>query len=336
MQSEPLNGPRKAAALFVALGEDISSQLVKFLGEEEIERIGKEMNALETVPFEMAEKVLQDFHQGALTGQYVSTGGAAYTKKLLQKALGTDGARGVIDRLSKAADLPPDFGPLGQTDPQQLYQFIQNEHPQTSALILAHVAPKHAAAVMAAFPAEIRADIAVRMANLGEISPEVIRRIASILSQKLSALGTSSREAVGGARAVAELVNKMDRAAGREILERIESDNSELAVMIRNLMLVFDDILQIDGAGIREMLQRADKKSMTLALKGTSEELQAHIFKNMSQRAAEMMKEDMEALGPVRLRDVEKAQHEVVEIVQKLEAEGLVSLGGGSGDEYVV
>jgi len=203
-------------------------------------------------------------------------------------------------------------------------------------LILAHVTPKHAAALMASFPPATRADIAMRIANLGEISPEVIKRIASILTQKFSALGTSARETVGGARAVAELVNKMDRAAGREILEKIEADNTELAMVIRNLMLVFDDILLIDGNGIREILQRADKKTLTLALKGTSEELQAHIFKNMSQRAAEMMKEDMEALGPVRLRDVEKAQHEVVEIVQKLEEEGLVSLRGGSGDEYVV
>jgi flagellar motor switch protein FliG len=336
MQLEALSGPRKAAALFVALGEDISSQLVKFLWEDEIERIGKEMNSLETVPFDIAEKVLQDFHHRALSGQYSSTGGAAYTKKLLQKALGTDGARGVIDRLSKAADVPADFGPLGQTNPQQLYQFIQNEHPQTIALILAHVTPTHAAALIASFPPAVRADIAMRIANLGEISPEVIKRIASILAQKLSTLGTASREAVGGARAVAELVNKMDRAAGREILEMIEADNAELAVVIRNLMLVFDDILLVDGPGIREILQRADKKSLTLAMKGTGEELQAHIFKNMSQRAAEMMKEDMEALGPVRLRDVEKAQHEIVEIVQKLEEEGLVSLRGGSGDEYVV
>jgi flagellar motor switch protein FliG len=182
---------------------------------------------------------------------------------------------------------------------------------------------------------EVRADIVVRIASLGEISPEVVKRISSILSQKVAAVGTTSRETAGGAKAVAELINKMDRAAGREILEKIEADNPELATTIRNLMLVFDDIMLVDGAGIREILQRADKKTLTLALKGTSEELRTHLFKNMSQRAAEMMKEDMEALGPVRLRDVEKAQHEIVEIVQKLEEEGLVSIRGGSGDEYV-
>jgi flagellar motor switch protein FliG len=163
----------------------------------------------------------------------------------------------------------------------------------------------------------------------------VVKRVSSILSQKLASLGATSRETAGGARAVAELVNKMDRTAGREILEKINVDNPELAATIRNLMLVFDDIMLIDAAGMREILQRAEKKTVTLALKGTSEELQTHIFKNMSQRATEMMKEDMEALGPVRLRDVEKAQHEIVEIVQKLEEEGLVSIRGGSGDEYV-
>jgi flagellar motor switch protein FliG len=336
MELESLSGPRKAAALFVALGEDISSQLVKFLWEDEIEKIGKEMNDLETVPFNVAEKVLEDFHQRAVSGQYASSGGAVFTKKLLQKALGSDGARGVIDRLSKTTAAPASLGRLSETDPQQLYQFIQNEHPQTIALILAHVTPGHAAALMASFPPATRADIAMRIANIGEISPEVVKRISTILAQKLASLGAAKGETVGGARAVAELVNKMDRAAGREVLEKIESTNPDLAVTIRNLMLVFDDILLIDAAGIREILQRADKKTLTLALKGTSEELQAHIFKSMSQRATEMMKEDMEALGPVRLRDVEKAQHDIVEIVQKLEEEGVVSIRGGSGDEYVV
>jgi flagellar motor switch protein FliG len=332
---EDLVGARKAAALFVALGEDLSSQLLKFLGEEEIEKIGKEMNAMETVPFGVAERVLEEFHQSAVKGRYVSSGGAAFTKKLLQKALGPDGARTVIDRLTKSTDTPANLAPLQDTDPQQLYQFIQNEHPQTIALILSHVAPNQAAALLGAFPPAVRADIATRIANLGEISPEVVKRISSILAQKVTSLGTAKGETAGGARAVAELVNKMDRAAGKEILENIESGNPELAATIRNLMLVFDDIMLIDAAGIRELLQRAEKKTLTLALKGTSEELQTHLFKNMSQRASEMMKEDMEALGPVRLRDVEKAQHEIVEIVQKLEEEGLVSIRGGSGDEYV-
>ena len=335
---EDLTGARKAAALLVALGEDVSSELVKFLWEDEIEKIGKEMNSMETVPFGVAERVLEEFHRGATSGRFSSPGGASFTKKLLQKALGTDGARSVIDRLSKSVEAtkPANLAPLESTDPRQLFQFIQNEHPQTIALILSHVAPNHAAALLSSFAPDVQADIAMRVASLGEISPEVVKRISSILSQKLLSLGATYRASAGGARAVAELVNKMDRTAGREMLEKIEAGNPEIATLIRQLMLVFDDILMIDAAGVRELLQRADKKTLTLALKGTSEELQTHLFKNMSQRAAEMMKEDMEALGPVRLRDVEKAQHDIVEIVQKLEEEGVVSIRGGSGDEYVV
>jgi len=177
----------------------------------------------------------------------------------------------------------------------------------------------------------------MRMANLGEISPEIVKRISLLLSQKINTLGSMSGEASGGTRAVAELVNKMDRPAGRAILEKIENENAELAVAIRNLMLVFEDLMLVDGPGVREVLQRVDKKTLTVALKGTTEDLQAHVFKNMSQRAVEMMKEDMEALGPVRIRDVEKAQHEVVEVIQKLEEEGVLSVrGAGAGDEYVV
>jgi flagellar motor switch protein FliG len=254
----------------------------------------------------------------------------------LQMGLGPDGSRRVIERVIKSLESAAGFNALEKADPQQLSRFIQKEHPQTIALILAHLDSTAAAELLGTLPENVAADVAIRIANLGEIPPDVIRRISAILTQKLSAMGTSRVETVGGARPVAEMVNKMDRVAGRTILERIETENPELAVTIRNLMLVFEDIMLIDNVGIREILQRVDKKALTLALKGTSEELQAHIFKNMSQRAVEMMKEDMEALGPVRIRDVEKAQHEIVEVIQKLEQEGVITMRGGGGDEYVV
>jgi len=272
----------------------------------------------------------------SLSGQYATSGGMEYTKKVLQKGLGADGSRRVLERVVKSLESSVGFNALEKADPQQLSRFIQNEHPQTIALILAHLDPTHSAELLGSLPENVRADVVIRMANLGEIAPDVIKRISAILTQKLSAMGTSRREAVGGARAVAEMVNKMDRMAGRSILEKIETENPELAVNIRNLMLVFEDIMLIDNVGIREILQRVDKKALTLALKGTSEELQAQIFKNMSQRAVEMMREDMEALGPVRIRDVEKAQHEIVEVIQKLEEEGVISMRGAGGDEYVV
>lgn len=336
MELDKLKGPSKAAALFVLLGEDVSSQLLKFLEEDEIEKISREMTVLQQVPPQLAESVLEEFHNMSLAGQYITSGGLEYTKKVLQKGLGADGSRRVLERVIKSLESSVGFNALEKADPQQLSRFIQNEHPQTIALILAHLDPAHAAELLGTLPENVRADVVVRMANLGEIPPDVIKRISAILTQKLSAMGTSRLETVGGARAVAEMVNKMDRMAGRSILEKIETESPELAVNIRNLMLVFEDIMLIDNVGIREILQRVDKKALTLALKGTSEELQAQIFKNMSQRAVEMMKEDMEALGPVRIRDVEKSQHEIVEVIQKLEEEGVISMRGAGGDEYVV
>ena len=336
MELEKLKGSSKAAALFVLLGEDVCSQLIKFLEEGEIEKISREITVLQQVPPQLAESVLEEFHNMSLSGQYATSGGLEYTKKVLQKGLGADGSRRVLERVAKSLESSVAFNALEKADPKQLSRFIQNEHPQTIALILAHLDPTHSAELLGSLPENVRADVVIRMANLGEIAPDVIKRISAILTQKLSAMGTSRLEAVGGARAVAEMVNKMDRMAGRSILEKIETENPELAVNIRNLMLVFEDIMLIDNVGIREILQRVDKKALTLALKGTSEELQAQIFKNMSQRAVEMMKEDMEALGPVRIRDVEKAQHEIVEVIQKLEEEGVISMRGAGGDEYVV
>jgi len=336
MNLENVKGARKAATLMVLLGEEISGQLMKHLWEDEVEKISRELSVLKNVPKDLAEGVLEEFHNMVLARQYMSSGGMEYTKKVLQKALGQDGAKRVIERVTKSIESSVGFHALEKADPHQLSKFIQNEHPQTIALILAHLDPSQGAELLASLPEDVRPDIVVRMANLGEISPEVIKRISLILDQKLKSLGTYSREAIGGARAVAELVNKMDRIDGRAILEKIETESPDLAVAIRNLMMVFEDLLLIDSVGVREILQRVDKKTLTIALKGTNEELQAHIFKNMSQRAVEMMKEDMEALGPVRIRDVEKAQQEVVEIIRRLEEEGLVNIRGGGGDEYVV
>jgi flagellar motor switch protein FliG len=336
MDLENLKGVKKAAALCIVLGDEVSSNMLKYLWEDEIEEIGREISSLNNVPPELAETVLEEFHNMSLARDYISSGGLEYAKKLLVKALGADGSRRIIDRVTKSLETSVGFNALQKADPQQLSGFLQNEHPQTIALILAHLDPLQGAALLASLPEASRPDVAIRMANLGEIPPEVIKRISLILDQKLNALGSYSRESIGGARAVAELVNKMDRSAGRSILERVEVENPELAVEIRNLMFVFEDIMLIDPAGMREILQRVDKKTLTLALKGTNGELQAQFFKNMSSRAVEMMKEDMEAMGAIRLKDVEKSQHEIVEVVQRLEEEGVISIRGGSGDEYVV
>lgn len=330
-----LNGIQKAAVLMVALGDDAASSIFKYLEEDEIQQISREIALTRHVTPEVSDDILEEFHTMSLAKSYITQGGIEFAKKLLIKSVGPETARKIIDRLTKALESSAGFSSLERANPQQLSKFIQSEHPQTIALILAHLNTTQAAELIASLPDSLRADVAMRMANLQEISPEVVRRISLILEQKLEALGTFSTEAYGGVRAVAELFNRMDRTTGRVVLEKIENENPQLAASIRDLMFVFDDILLIDDLGISEILKRSDKKVLTVALKGTSEELRNQFFRNMSSRAVEMMKEEMEFMGPVKLKDVEKAQHEVVEIVRQLEEEGVVSIGGGGGEDYV-
>jgi len=330
-----LSGTQKAAVLMVALGDDAASQIFKYLEEDEIQNISREIALTKHVQPDTADEVLEEFHTMTLAKSYISQGGIEFAKKLLIKSVGPEAARKIIDRLTKALESSAGFSSIERANPQQLSKFIQSEHPQTIALILAHLNASQAADLIASLPEGLRADVAMRMANLQEISPEVVRRISLILEQKLEALGSFATEAYGGVRAVAELFNRMDRNAGRLVLEKIETENPQLAASIRDLMFVFDDILLIDDTGITEILKRVDKKILTTALKGTSEELRNQFFRNMSSRAVELMKEEMEFMGPIKLKDVEKSQHEIVEIVRQLEEEGVISIGGGGGEDYV-
>ena len=330
-----LSGAQKAAVLMVTLGDDTAANIFKYLEEDEIQTISREIAITKHVQPEVAEEVMEEFHTMSQARSYISQGGIEYAKKLLIKSVGPEVARKIIDRLVKALESSAGFTSLERANPQQLSKFIQNEHPQTIALILAHLNASQAAELISSLPEALRSDVAMRMASLQEISPEVVRRISMILEQKLEALGTFATEAYGGVRAVAELFNRMDRTTGRSVLEKIETENPQLAASIRDLMFVFDDILLIDDTGIAEILKRADRKVLTIALKGTSEELQNQFFRNMSTRAVELIKEEMEFMGPVKLKDVEKAQHEIVEIVRQLEEEGVISIGGGGGEDYV-
>jgi len=330
-----LTGIQKAAVLMVTLGDETASTIFKYLEEDEIQTISREIAITKHVQPEIAEEVMEEFHTMTQARSYISQGGIEYAKKLLIKSVGPEVARKIIDRLVKALESSAGFTSLERANPQQLSKFIQNEHPQTIALILAHLNASQAAELISSLPEALRSDVAMRMASLQEISPEVVRRISLILEQKLEALGSFATEAYGGVRAVAELFNRMERNVGRTVLEKIETENPQLAASIRDLMFVFDDILLIDDNGITEILKRADKKTLTIALKGTSEELQNQFFRNMSSRAVELMKEEMEFMGPVKLKDVEKSQHEIVEIVRQLEEEGVISIGGGGGEDYV-
>ena len=330
-----LSGSQKAAVLMVALGDEAAANIFKYLEEDEIQTISKEIALTKHVTPESADEVMEEFHTMTLARTYITQGGIEFAKKLLIKSVGPEAARKIIDRLTKALESSAGFTSIERANPQQLSKFIQSEHPQTIALILAHLNATQAAELIASLPDNLRADVARRMANLQEISPEVVRRISLILEQKLEALGTFATEAYGGIRAVAELFNRMDRSTGRVVLEKIENENPQLAASIRDLMFVFDDLLLIDDLGIAEILKRADKKVLTIALKGTSDELRNCFFRNMSSRAVEMMKEEMEFMGPVKLKEVEKAQHEIVEIVRQLEEEGVIAIGAGGGDDYV-
>jgi flagellar motor switch protein FliG len=331
-----LSGLRKAAILTLLVGEDAAAEIFKHLGEEEIERIAREVATLGQVPPEIGTGVLEEFHTMWQAADYLKHGGVDYAQKLLVKTLGPDMARRVLDRVVKSFESTMAFNSLEKTDPQQLSKFILSEHPQTIALILAHLKPAQAAQLLNLLPEDLRVDVLTRMANLDEISPEVISRISAVIEQRLKSLGGATHESYGGVRAVAELLNRLDRSVSQPVLEAIESQSPDLAVSIRNLMFVFDDLLHVEDSALREIIQRADKKVLTIALKGASDDIRQRFFTNMSKRAAEMIREEMEVLGAVRLREVEKAQHEIVAIARKLEEEGLLTTGAAAGEPYVV
>jgi flagellar motor switch protein FliG len=331
-----LSGIQKAAVLMVILGEDASASLLRELDEDEVHRIGREVASIPVITSEIAEDVLSEFYQMLAAQQYVLKGGMDYARKILVNAFGADHARRLLDHVTKMMGSDgASFTALQKADPQQLANFIHNEHPQTIALVLSHLGSKHAANLLSSLPAELRADVATRMANLDQISPEVVSKIASVIGQKLKSLGEMSREAYGGVRAVAEMFNCLDPNESKEILERIEGADPQLGETIRHLMFVFEDLIRVDAAGIRELLARVDRKVLTVALKGTSEGLRTHLFSAMSQRGAEMLKEDMEALGQVKVKEVETAQQQVIAAVRLLESEGVVNLGETSSDQYV-
>lgn len=331
-----LSGVRKAAIVSVLIGEELSAEIFRHLAEDEVERVAKEVAALGVISTQVGETVLEEFALTAFTADYAARGDLDYAKRVLKKAMSEQEAKRILDRVQRAFQSTAGFNSLERADPEQLSKFILGEHPQTIALILAHLNPSNAAHLVTQLPDSIRADVLTRMASLDDISPDVVSRISTVIEQRLKTLGGPSREQHGGVRAVAELFNQLERNVSAPVLEAIEGEKPELAVAIRNLMFVFEDFIHIDDNGIREIVQRADKKALTVALKGASEEIRERFFKNMSKRAGDMIREEMEVLGAIRLRDVEKSQQEVVAIARKLEEEGIIVTGAASGEAYVV
>jgi len=331
------SGIRKAAILLVLLGEEIASLIFSNLNESELQKVTQEISEVGTIAPAEATAILNEYYNLSVTQEYIAQGGTEYAERLLVKTLGPDGARRMLEAVNRAQELSHSkLDSLQKADPQQLAKFLQGEHPQTIALIMAHLDPRQASALLMKLPEETRAAAVKRLAELRQFSPEMAQKVSVVLHKRLQTLGEQSRRAYAGFKGVADLLNRMEPSSGKVILELIERDDSKLAMSIRNLMFTFDDLLGVPESGIRELLAQMDKKTLAQALKGASAQLRDHLFKSMSTRAVDMLKEDMEALGPVRARDVTKAQQECVAVARKLEAEGKVQLKQENEDELVI
>jgi flagellar motor switch protein FliG len=334
--SGKMTGTRKAAILLVLLGEEAAAAVYRNLPELKVHELTHEIAELDTVTPEMSAQILQEYHSLSLTQEYIARGGTDYATKLLVKAFGENAARDLLDQVGRLEDMKAgNLDSLEAADPQQLAKFLEGEHPQTIALILAHLTANRASTLLLLLSEQTRAETVKRLAEMRQFPPEMAQKISLVLHKKLQSLGEQSRRGYSGVKSVAELLNRMDPEIGKKILERVESDNPELAISIRHLMFTFEDLLSANETGVRELLSALDKKTLTMALKGASDELKNHIFKTMSSRASEMMKEDLDALGPVRMREVVQAQRDVIEIARKLEADGKLVLKAES-EEFVV
>jgi flagellar motor switch protein FliG len=323
---DELSMAEKIAILLIQLGEDLTAQIFSHLDVESITEISKYIATSGAVDKAIASAVLEEFYVIFQSNQYISSGGMEYAKEILYKALGPEEAKKVLDRLSKSLQSEQNFGFLQKVKPEQLSDFIIHEHPQTIALILAHMDPTSAAETLSYFNDDLRAEVLIRMANLGDISPTIIKRVSAILESKLESL-TSYKVEVGGTRFVAEIFNRLGQKSAKSTLSYIEQVNDNLANQIKEMMFTFDDIIKLDKTAIVEILKAADKNDLMVALKGANEELKQKFLENMSSRAAEAFTEELQFLGPVKVKDVEAAQRKIIEIIQKLAEEGKVSVG---------
>ena len=331
-----VSGLRKSAILMIMIGDEASSAIMRELDEEEVQLIGRDIARVLTLSSEEAEGVLEEFFQMGIAHDYVLKGGVDYARKVLIQAFGPEHAKKMLDRLVKSlGNETLSFDALQKTDPAQLAKFIHSEHPQTIALILSHLNPSQAAGLVFSLPAEMRSDVALRMANLDQISPDIISKIATVIGHKLKALGEISREAYGGVHAVAELFNRLDSNTSKDILDDMERVNSGLVETIRHLMFVFEDLLSLDVNAVKEVLAKVDRKILTVALKGSSDQMRNHMLQAMSTRGADMLREDMDSLGPIKIKEVEASQQQIIAVVRQLEAEGTISLKGTAGEQYV-
>ncbi len=330
-----LTGLQKAAVLLITLGPEKSSHIFKHLKEDEIEELTLEIANTRSITPQLKEEVIEEFYQICLAQQYIAEGGIGYAKELLEKALGEDKARDVIGKLTASLQVRP-FEFVRKTDASQLLNFIQDEHPQTIALIMSYLSTAQSSLILSALPPERQADVAKRIALMDRTSPDVIKEVEKVLESKLSSLVNQDYTIIGGVDAVVDILNSVDRGTEKHIMETLEIEEPELADEIRKKMFVFEDILLLDDRAIQRVLRDVDNSDLAVALKGSNEQVQEAIFKNLSKRLALMIKEDMEFMGPVRMKDVEEAQQKIVNIIRKLEDSAEIVISRGGGDEIVV
>lgn len=331
---QSLNGIQKAAILMIALGPDKSAKIVQHLGEAEIDQLTLEMSNVHKISAEQRDTVVDEFHQMCIANDYIAQGGIEYARDVLERALGEQKAFDIISRLSSSLKMRP-FDLVRRTDPKQLLSFIQGEHPQTIALIMTHLPADKAATILSSLPHDKQADITRRIALMGRTSPDVLKEIEKILERKISSLAPTDYTTSGGIQSVVDILNRSDPGTLKVVMEALEMDDPELAEQVKRQMFVFEDIVMLDDRGIQLVLREVDSKDLALAIKGSNPEVGEKIMQNMSARASQMLKEDIEFMGPVRLRDVEDAQQRIVKVIRRLEESGAIVISRGGGDELI-
>ena len=333
--AKSLNGRQKAAVFLVTLGSEVSSEIFKHLREDEIEQLTFEIARLDAIEPGQRDHVLAEFQELMMAHEYISSGGIDYARELLEKSLGSQKAVDIINRLTSSLQVRP-FDFIRSTDPSHLLNFIQHEHPQTIALILAYLEPPKASIILGSLPTDVQSDVSKRIATMDRTSPEILREVERVLEKKLSTLSSEDYAASGGVESIVEILNLVDRSTEKSIIESLEEDDPELAEEIKKRMFVFEDIVLLDDRAIQMVLREVDQPELAKALKAVDSEVQDKIFRNMSKRAATLLKEDMDYMGPVRLKDVEEAQQRIVAIIRKLEEQGEIVIARAGEDELVV
>ncbi|MEN3007639.1 flagellar motor switch protein FliG [Pseudothermotoga sp.] len=333
-EKKQLTGKRKAAVLLVMLGPEKAASVLKHLDESDVEQLTIEIANIGKVTDEEKKQVLSEFQEIARAREMITQGGIEYAKEVLQKAFGPEKAMRIIERLVSNLQVKP-FDFLRQADPLQLVNFLQSEHPQTVAVILSYLEPQLAGKILSALPEDLQVEVVKRIALLERTSPDVIRDIEKNLERKLSGFVMQTFSQVGGVDTAAEIMNSIDRSSEKKIMEKLSYDSPELAEEIRRRMFVFEDLVKLDDRSVQIILREIETRDLALALKGASEEVKQKIFKNISKRAAQLLQDELEYMGPVRLKDVEEAQQKIINVVRRLEEAGEIIIARGGGEELI-